>query len=97
MNNSFLSFILTCLLFQSCQQTVSVKNIQDVIVDKDSMKFMNLDSSLLNGSYQLRYSDSIIAIDGSFIEGKLDGSVSFYHPNGIIDEKGFWKKFKKNY
>lgn len=96
MNNSFLSFVLISLLFQSCQQTVSVKNIQDVIVDKDSMKFMNLDSSLLNGSYQLRYSDSIIAIDGSFIEGKLDGSVSFYKPNGIIDEKGFWNKGKRD-
>jgi antitoxin component YwqK of YwqJK toxin-antitoxin module len=90
MNNPLLSFVLISLLFQSCQETVSVKNIQDVIIDKESKIFMNIDSTLLNGLYQFYYNDSVIAIDGSFVEGNPDGSVKFYSPNGILSEQGFW-------
>ena len=90
MNKPLLSFVLLCLLFQSCQEIVSLKNIQDVIVDKESMIFMNLDSTLLNGKHQFYYTDSIIAINGSFVEGELNGIVKFYHPSGILSEQGFW-------
>ena len=90
MNKTLLSFVLISLLFQSCQETVSVKNIQDVIIDKESKIFMNIDSTLLNGKYQFYYNDSVIAIDGSFVEGNPDGSVKFYSPTGILSEQGFW-------
>jgi hypothetical protein len=51
---------------------------------------MTLDSALLNGRHHFYYTDSVMAIDGSFVEGKLDGSVKFYYPNGILSEQGFW-------
>ena len=90
MNKTLLYFILICVLFQSCQDKVSVHSIKDIIFDKESSIFMKLDSSLLNGNFQFYFSDSVIVIDGSFLEGKFDGSVTFYNPNGIIDEQGFW-------
>ena len=64
--------------------------VSDVIIDKESRIFMSLDSVLLNGKHQFYFTDSIIAIDASFVEGKLDGSAKFYYRNGILSEQGFW-------
>ena len=90
MNKILFSFVLISLLFQSCQETVSVKNIKDVIIDKESKIFMSIDSTLLVGKYQFYYTDSVIAIDGSFVEGKLNGNSKFYYPNGVLSEQGLW-------
>ena len=90
MNKTLLSFILTCLLFQSCQESVYESPISDVIIDKESRVFMSLDSTLLNGKHKFYFTDSIIAIDASFVEGKLNGNSKFYHPSGILSEQGIW-------
>ena len=95
MNKTLLSFILTCVLFQSCQESFYESPISDVIIDKESSAFMNLDSTLLNGLYQFYYTDSVIAIDGSFIEGKLDGNSKLYYPSGVLSEQGIWSNGSK--
>ena len=89
MNKTLLSFIFTCLLFQSCQESVYELNISELIIDKESRTFMSLDSTLLNGKHQFYFTDSIIAIDASFVEGKLNGNSMFYFPSGILSEQGF--------
>jgi antitoxin component YwqK of YwqJK toxin-antitoxin module len=90
MNKTLLSFIFTCLIFQSCQESVSVLPVSDVIIDKESRIFMSLDSTLLNGKHKLYFTDSIIAIDASFVEGKLNGDSKFYYPSGILSAQGSW-------
>jgi hypothetical protein len=90
MNKTLLSIILTCLLFQSCQEFVSESPISELIIDKESRIFMSLDSTLLNGKHQFYFTDSIIAIDGSFVEGKLNGNSKFYYPSGILSEQRIW-------
>jgi len=90
MNKTLLSFIFTCLLFQSCQESVYESPIQDVIIDKESRTFMSIDYTLLNGKHQFYFTDSIIAINASFVEGKLSGNSKFYYPSGILSVQGIW-------
>ena len=90
MNKILLLPISICLLFQSCQESISESPISELIIDKESRVFMSLDSTLLNGKHQFYFTDSIMAIDGSFIEGKLNGDSKFYYPSGVLSEQGFW-------
>ena len=90
MNKILLLPISICLLFQSCQESISESPISELIIDKESRVFMSLDSTLLNGKHQFYFTDSIMAIEGSFVEGKLNGNSRFYYSSGVLSEQGKW-------